>query len=70
MYVCNCRAVTERQVKAAIDEGACSVAAVTRACCAGDDCGACHGVIQELIDEHEAANAPVRRLPVLAERAA
>ncbi len=66
MYVCVCRAVKEETVKAAIEGGAHSVDAVTRACCAGDDCGACHQVIEEMIEAHtgEAAK-PSRHLPVV-----
>ncbi len=51
MYVCICRAVTEETVKAAIDAGADTVEAVTGACCAGDDCGACHNAIEDMIEE-------------------
>ena len=69
MYICICRAVTEEAVKRAIDGGASTVEAVTRACCAGDDCGACHGVIEELIEDRAAGPGP-RKLPVLGERAA
>jgi bacterioferritin-associated ferredoxin len=69
MYVCVCRAVSDKQIKAAIDSGADTVAAVTAACCAGDDCGACHGVIEEMIDERREATG-VTRLPVVRERAA
>ena len=65
MYVCICRAVTDRDVKMAIDAGADSVAAVTKACCAGDDCGACHGAIEQMIAERRE-----KRLPLLSERAA
>jgi bacterioferritin-associated ferredoxin len=50
MYVCICRAVKEETVRAAIEAGAESVEAVTAACCAGDDCGACHEVIEEMIE--------------------
>jgi bacterioferritin-associated ferredoxin len=71
MYVCICRAVTEREVRAVIEAGAETVAAVTQACCAGDDCGACHGVIRELIEERqELAQESPRRLPMMRERAA
>jgi bacterioferritin-associated ferredoxin len=71
MYVCICRAVTEGEVRAAIDSGAATVAAVTEACCAGDDCGACHGVIRELIEERaERGKDSLRRLPVVPDRAA
>ncbi len=51
MYVCICRAVTEQEVKATIDRGAKTVEAVTQACCAGDDCGACHDFIEDMIEE-------------------
>jgi len=65
MYVCVCRAVTEEKVKAAIDAGADSVEAVTAACCAGDDCGACHQVIEDMIEERT-GKPPVKRLTVVA----
>lgn len=65
MYVCICRAVTEREVKDAIDEGARSVDAVIAACCAGDDCGACHERIEDMIEERHGSVAPSRRLPVV-----
>ena len=67
MYVCVCRAVTEQEVKSAIDAGADTVQAVTRACCAGDDCGACHGAIEALIKRDRAG---VKVLPVVPGRAA
>ena len=51
MYVCVCRAVNESTVKAAIDAGADTVQAVTEACCAGEDCGACHEMVEGLIEE-------------------
>ena len=59
MYVCVCRAVTEQEVSAAIDGGAESVCDVTRACQAGDDCGACHQTIEDMIDEHAEATEAV-----------
>ena len=68
MYICLCRAVTDAQVKEAIDAGAQTVEAVTKACCAGDDCGACHGTIADLIEERR--ELPAKGLPVLRERAA
>ena len=61
MYVCVCRAVTEQEVSAAIDGGAESVCDVTRACQAGDDCGACHQTIEDMIDEHAEAHGCSRR---------
>jgi bacterioferritin-associated ferredoxin len=71
MYVCVCRAVTELEVKSAIDQGARTVDAVTGACCAGDDCGACRSTIEDLIEDRWGSHAdPAVRLPVVKERAA
>jgi bacterioferritin-associated ferredoxin len=52
MYVCVCLAVTESEVEAAIAGGAHTREAVTRACRAGGDCGACHGMIETKIEDH------------------
>lgn len=53
MYVCICKAVCEKRVRAAIESGAATVSAVGRACGAGTDCGSCHDTIEELLDETE-----------------
>lgn len=68
MYVCVCRAVTDEAVRAAIEAGAQSVDAVTGACCAGEDCGSCHGMIEDLIEERwgkGSVRPSLRRLPVV-----
>lgn len=57
MYVCVCLAVTEAEVEAAIAAGAQTRAAVTSACRAGGDCGACHGMIESKIEDHVEALA-------------
>jgi bacterioferritin-associated ferredoxin len=69
MYVCVCKAVCDREVEAAIDDGATSVEAVTNACGAGGDCGACHKEIADrLARRTQAAHAHCdkRRLGVIA----
>ncbi len=63
MYVCVCLAVTDREVREAIESGATTRDAVTRACRAGGDCGACHGMIATMIDEHLEEGRPVRCCP-------
>jgi bacterioferritin-associated ferredoxin len=69
MFVCICRAVTEQQVRSAIETGAKTVEAVTQSCCAGDDCGACHGYIEEMIEDRWGASADgAVHLPVVTER--
>jgi bacterioferritin-associated ferredoxin len=61
MYVCICRAVTDDKVEAAIEGGARTVEAVTAACCAGEDCGAC----EEMIEAYAEGRPSIRRLPVV-----
>jgi bacterioferritin-associated ferredoxin len=45
-------AVTEAEVEAAIASGATTREAVTRLCRAGGDCGACHEMIEDKIEDH------------------
>ena len=41
MYVCHCKAVTDRTIDRVIREGACTTRDVGRACGAGTECGSC-----------------------------
>jgi bacterioferritin-associated ferredoxin len=59
MYVCVCLAVTDKEVAEAIDSGADNVDAVTRACGAGGDCGSCHAMIGEMIDQRGCSGTDV-----------
>ena len=52
MYVCVCLAVTETEVRAAIGAGATTREVVTQHCRAGGDCGSCHGMINQMIEDH------------------
>lgn len=52
MWVCICNAVAARDVHSAIEAGASTRDAVTAACGAGGDCGACHPMIEEMLDAH------------------
>ncbi len=52
MIVCVCRAVGERQLRAVVERGACTLEAVERACGAGGDCGTCQPEIVALIVRH------------------
>ena len=66
MFVCCCNAVTDETVRAAIDAGAHTVEAVTAACGAGGDCGACHPMIEELIEARTGRRTEGRRsLPIV-----
>lgn len=53
MYVCLCKAVSERKVLATIRAGARSVSDVGRRCGAGTDCGACRARVCDMIDDEE-----------------
>lgn len=50
MILCNCQSVSDREVDAAIQGGARSLAEVSRACGAGVDCGCCRGMIEQRLD--------------------
>jgi len=63
MYVCVCLAVTDTTVREAIQSGCESRSAVTLACRAGGDCGACHNMIENMIEDHlEQADASGQQL--------
>jgi bacterioferritin-associated ferredoxin len=52
MYVCSCRAITDRTVDAAIAAGADTVDDVTARCGAGAKCGGCTPMLEQLLAEH------------------
>ncbi len=54
MYVCVCFAVTDKEIRRAIEDGADTREAVTRACRAGGDCGSCHRQIEAMIEQARA----------------
>jgi bacterioferritin-associated ferredoxin len=49
MIVCSCFGVTAADVEELVEEGAATVAAVSAACGAGTDCGACRAQVAEII---------------------
>ncbi len=53
MFICVCNAVTDREVRAAIDSGCRTREEVTAKCRAGGDCGSCHHMIEDMVEEHE-----------------
>jgi len=59
MVLCICRAVTDREIDAAVSAGARSVDAVGACCGAGTDCGACREAIEARI-QGSCAACPVR----------
>ncbi len=51
MYVCICKGVTDRQIRAAIDEGATTMRALRRELDVCNGCGKCGPDVRELLDE-------------------
>lgn len=62
MIVCVCKGVRCTKIRALIDAGLESVESIGEACGAGTDCGSCRCAIEDLIDEHREARAPVTSL--------
>jgi bacterioferritin-associated ferredoxin len=61
MFVCVCKAVTEQKVRECIADGATCREAVTKACEAGGDCGACHQQIEDMVEDHLIAASKLNR---------
>lgn len=55
MYVCLCVAITDRQARAACDDGARTPGQVLRACGATRACGRCSPTILEILRESRSA---------------
>lgn len=55
MIVCHCQVVTDRDVDAALSDGARSVGAVCRATGAAQECGSCIFTVRALVCQHEEA---------------
>jgi bacterioferritin-associated ferredoxin len=49
VYVCQCRAVTDRQVRGAVAEGCSTLRSVAALTGAGTGCGACVPTIRDLV---------------------
>ena len=57
MFVCHCRALTDREIGEAIAAGARDLDEIGRRCGAGITCGGCCPLLEELLDQ--AAKRPV-----------
>ncbi|MBX3210287.1 MAG: (2Fe-2S)-binding protein [Labilithrix sp.] len=55
--------MSDHEVRTAIEGGATTREAVTRVCGAGGDCGACHGMIATMIEDHVEESGPIRCCP-------
>jgi bacterioferritin-associated ferredoxin len=59
MYVCSCRAVSDRTVRAAVAAGAASIGDIAARCGAGSGCGGCWPTLERLLAEAGAVRAGV-----------
>ncbi|MBL1264558.1 (2Fe-2S)-binding protein [Methylomicrobium sp. RS1] len=67
MYVCVCKAVTDTQIKKAIDNGLCTRRQLFDCLGVGSECGKCSRQVKELLDAnkqnqfimHPVSNQPV-----------
>ena len=59
MIVCHCRVVRDRDIDAAITDGARTPAAVCRTTGAGQDCGSCIFTVKARVCEHRQVEAAV-----------
>lgn len=55
MYVCVCRSITDRQIKAVVNSGACTIEQVQRCLPVAQCCGTCEEAVCDLISETPAA---------------
>ncbi len=60
MFVCVCNGITERQVREAIDQGACSLQDLTACLGVASGCGSCAEYTVRLLDQtRETPNKPL-----------
>jgi bacterioferritin-associated ferredoxin len=55
MYVCNCNGIRERQVRAAIADGASRPAQIFKACDCNAQCARCVSDMRKMLDEEREA---------------
>ncbi len=69
MIVCLCEALSERNLRTAVRQGACSRFELSRATGAGTHCGSCRCDLKQIVDEeleHVACDADSDALPMAA----
>ncbi|MGD8418166.1 MAG: (2Fe-2S)-binding protein [Pseudomonadales bacterium] len=59
MYVCLCKAVTDSEIREAVEDGAVHLSHLAERWGLGTGCGCCRETAQQLIDEHLAGELGV-----------
>ena len=66
MYVCVCNAVTDSAIRDAVDEGVHNLQQLSRATGCGSDCGSCHEMATDVLQQALAKKREPRSLlPVM-----
>ncbi len=63
VIVCQCHGVSDRTIRKAVRDGACSLRQVARASRAGRMCGGCRPAVERLIDEEIGATPVLVAMP-------
>ncbi len=63
MYVCICHAVTDKDIRKAVDGGACSLFDVQNELPVGSCCGSCEDTAQSLVEEYLSSQSRQARVP-------
>jgi bacterioferritin-associated ferredoxin len=63
MYVCLCKGVTDRQIKAAINDGACSMGQLRKNLGVASQCGKCSASARELLQAAQSDTPMLNGLP-------
>jgi bacterioferritin-associated ferredoxin len=63
MYVCVCHAVTDKDIRKAVDRGARSLFEVQNQLPVGSCCGACNETAQAVVEEYLDARSGAPRVP-------
>jgi bacterioferritin-associated ferredoxin len=51
MYICLCNAITEREIRSCVEEGACSMRDLESCLGVGATCGKCRPAAREILNE-------------------
>lgn len=63
MYVCLCKGITDRQIKAAIDDGANSIGQLRKNLGVASQCGKCSVMTREILQETLCETPRVNGMP-------
>ncbi len=56
MYVCVCKAVTDKQLVSVIESGVCTRRELTQCLGVGKDCGKCNKEVKNLLNQYSGQN--------------